>query len=246
MSIKTNPWASGPGEILSHGIQLLKKEDSDVNRRIAMISIDNSVELMMKTFLNLPKRISGITVSKKRYAEFSESFPRLIDALEEFAGHKVSDLNFGEIEWYHRLRNELYHQGNGLTVERQKVETYATLAQILYKNLFGFNLIEDETVTDKSDLTEYLEMWGRFELIVQSRKSDYQAFNKSTIEILNELVESNLIEKEDLEIIDLYRLYRNKLVYSEISVDEIPVPELKSYKPFILRIITKIQGSEIH
>ena len=246
MSIKKNPWASGPGEILNHGLQLLEKEDSDVNRRIAMISIDNSVELMIKTYLNLPRRISGISVSRKRYAEFSESFPKLIDALEEFASDKVSDLNFGEIEWYHRLRNELYHQGNGLTVERQKVETYAIMARILFKNLFGFDLIEDVTTTDKLDLSKYLEMWGRFEQIVQSKKVNYKPFSKSTIEILNELVESNLIEKEDLKIIDQYRLYRNKLVHSQINLDEIPVPELNSYMPFIMNIITKIQGFEIH
>jgi hypothetical protein len=38
-----NPWASGPGEILRHGLDLLKREN-DTNRRLAMISIDNAVE----------------------------------------------------------------------------------------------------------------------------------------------------------------------------------------------------------
>ena len=52
--------------------------------------------------------------------------------------------------------------------------------------------------------------------------------------------------KEDLKIIDQYRLYRNKLVHSQINLDEIPVPELNSYMPFIMNIITKIQGFEIH
>jgi hypothetical protein len=49
------PWASGPGEILRHGLDLLRK-DSDTNRRLAMIAIDNAVELMIKTYLGLPKR----------------------------------------------------------------------------------------------------------------------------------------------------------------------------------------------
>jgi hypothetical protein len=62
MSLDKNPWASGPGEILNHGLDLLKSKDSDVNRRIAMISIDNSVELMIKTFLNLPNRITGVNM----------------------------------------------------------------------------------------------------------------------------------------------------------------------------------------
>lgn len=50
----TSPWASGPGEILRHGLGLLD-DDSDVNRRLAMIAIDNAVKLMIKTYLGLPR-----------------------------------------------------------------------------------------------------------------------------------------------------------------------------------------------
>lgn len=112
------PWASGPGEILKHGLELLK-EDSDTNRRLAMISIDNAVELMMKTYLGLPQRVTGLRISRSEYQEFAESFPKLLDALEKYVGDKIDGINLGEIEWYHRICNELYHQSNGLTVERQ-------------------------------------------------------------------------------------------------------------------------------
>jgi hypothetical protein len=99
-----SPWVSGPGEILRHGLELLKK-DSDRNRRLAMISIDNAVELMMKTYLGLPKRITGLTLTRKEYAECSESFPRLLDAMENFASDRLAGIDLGNIEWYHRLRN---------------------------------------------------------------------------------------------------------------------------------------------
>lgn len=69
------PWASGPGEILRHGLALLKK-DSDSNRRLAMIAIDNAVELTIKTYLGLPKRVTGIGISRKDFQEISENFPR--------------------------------------------------------------------------------------------------------------------------------------------------------------------------
>jgi hypothetical protein len=68
-STEQSPWASGPGEILRHGLELLKK-DFDRNRRLAMISVDNSVELMMKTYLGLPKRITGLTITRKEYDRF--------------------------------------------------------------------------------------------------------------------------------------------------------------------------------
>ncbi len=104
-----------------------------------MIAIDNAVELTIKTYLGLPKRITGLTISRKEFAEIAESFPSLLDAVEKYAQDKLAGVNLGEIEWYHRLRNQLYHQGNGLTVERDKVEVYAELANVLFKNLFGLS-----------------------------------------------------------------------------------------------------------
>jgi hypothetical protein len=113
MTRRNQPWASGPAEILQHGINLLKT-DTDANRRLAMLSIDNAVELMVKTYLGLPKRVTGLRISRADLAEINESFPRLLDALEQHASDKLDGIDLGEIDWYHRLRNELYHQGNGL------------------------------------------------------------------------------------------------------------------------------------
>ena len=133
------PWASGPSEILQHGLSLLDK-DSDSNRRLEMLSIDNAVELTIKTYLSLPRRISEINLSRKEYQEISESFPQLLDALEKHTSDKLNGIDLGEIEWFHRLRNELYHHGNGLTIDRDKVEIYAELEKLLFQNLFGFNV----------------------------------------------------------------------------------------------------------
>jgi len=149
MATSDPPWASGPGEILRHGISLLKK-DNDSNRRLAMIAIDNAVELTIKTYLGLPKRVTAIGISRKEFQEISENFPAMLDALEKHASDKLTGVDLGEVEWYHRLRNQLYHQGNGLTVERNKVEIYAQLANTLFQNLFGVKLVE--TVSQATDL----------------------------------------------------------------------------------------------
>lgn len=133
------PWASGPGEILRHGLGLLR-EDTDTNRRLAMIAIDNAVELTIKTYLGLPKRITGLHVPRKELSEISESFPALLDAIERHAHDKLLGIDLGEIEWYHRLRNELYHQGNGLTVERDKVNVYAQLAIVSSRTYLALSL----------------------------------------------------------------------------------------------------------
>ncbi len=149
------PWASGPGEILRHALKLLKK-DSDTNRRLAMILIDNAVELTLKTYLGLPGRVTGIKIGRDKFRDISESFPKLLDAMEEHADEKLAGIDLGQVEWYHRLRNELYHQGNGLTVERQKVDVYAELAKLLYMNLFGSEIEVEED--------EQMELLGAFML----------------------------------------------------------------------------------
>jgi hypothetical protein len=103
------PWASGPAEILQHGINL-PQDDTDANRRLAMLSIDNAVELMIVTYLGLPKRITKLQITRKEVDEIKHRFPLMLEKLEQHASDKLLGIELGEIEWYHRLRNELYHQ----------------------------------------------------------------------------------------------------------------------------------------
>ena len=113
------PWATGPGEILRHGLDLLKN-DSDTNRRLAMISIDNAIELMIKTFLGLPKRVNGLAIPRKEYQEMAESFPKLLDGLEQRAPEKLDGIDLGTIEWYHRCKRP----ANDLLEIRPPVRVY--------------------------------------------------------------------------------------------------------------------------
>ena len=123
------PWSEGPKELLQHAVGHIA-HDGDFDRRIAMISIDNAVELMVKTFLSLPRRKLGTKgPSRKQLEEASNSFPSVLDLLEEFAGERLTGVSLDEIEWYHRIRNQLYHSGNGITVEVARVQTYLSLAK---------------------------------------------------------------------------------------------------------------------
>lgn len=51
-------------------------------------------------------------------------------------------------------------QGNGLTVERSKVEVYAELAKLLFSNLFGFDL-DIEEKGQREVLSEFIAAWSR-------------------------------------------------------------------------------------
>ena len=51
--ISRKPWTDGPRELIQHALDHLVLGD-DFDRRIAMVSIDNAVELTIKTYLGLP------------------------------------------------------------------------------------------------------------------------------------------------------------------------------------------------
>lgn len=219
----TPPWATGPGEILRHAMDLLRN-DSDVNRRLAMISIDNAVELMLKTYLGLPRRVTGLAIPRRDQEEFSQSFPKLLDAAETYVSDKLVGINVGEIEWYHRLRNELYHQGNGLTVEREKVEVYAELANLLFANLFGFPLIEPQD-DPSSLLGDFMAEWIDFERVLDKFLAG-SATRQITSDAIRQLRAANIISADEVNDIMELRLLRNDVIHGRTDHAKVITPEL--------------------
>ena len=157
------PWTDGPRELLQHAVDHLA-QGGDFDRRIAMVSIDNAVELTVKTYLGLPKRARTSTgPGRKELEDASESFPALLDLLEKYAPDRLVGLSLDDIEWYHRIRNQLYHSGNGITVERSKVETYLELAMGLFESLFGYVPELSHTAAVRTSTGEFLDLWVQFE-----------------------------------------------------------------------------------
>ena len=157
------PWTDGPRELIQHAIDHIAL-GSDFDRRIAFISVDNAVELMTKTYLGLPERARGSKGPARRELEqASESFPALLSLLESFAAPKLTGLSLDDIEWYHRLRNQLYHSGNGITVDRSKVEAYLQLSLALFECLFDFKINAESTSAAQTKTGEFLELWNEFQ-----------------------------------------------------------------------------------
>jgi hypothetical protein len=208
----TKPWIEGPLELLKHGIEHLEL-GSGFDTRIAMISIDNAVELMIKTYLGLPSRVTNITgLSRRRYEEISQNFSSLLDAFEEFAPDKIVGIELGDIEWFHRLRNQLYHEGNGITAERGKVEGYAEIAKILLANLFG--VVVEELIKEKP-LRENLEqklfrLRDKYMVVKKDRYTPLPTLVRQ-LEVAGNLPES-YTQKLNLE-----RQFRNELVHGVVT-----------------------------
>jgi hypothetical protein len=195
-----------------------------------MIIIDNAVELTIKTFLGLPKRITGIHVPRARYQEVSESFPKLLDALEEFASEKLDGIDLGEIEWYHRLRNQLYHQGNGLTVERDKVTVYSELAKLLYLRLFDEQLQVGE-LPDTHTLGEFIFRWARLEkgLISYSESvADTHGRTPNVLAAIHVLGQEGKMSSEQYEKFRYVQDARNKLIHGQGTASELITKDVRA------------------
>ena len=221
---------TGPKELLVHGINHINLP-TDFDVRMGMICIDNSVELMIKTYLGLPKRVTGIQgLSRTKYNEIVQSFPKLLDALEEYCPDKLTGIDLGDIEWFHRLRNELYHNGNGITVEKTKVLIYAEIAKNLFLNLFDIPIIEEDELSDTNLVGEYITNWIKFEKLLNTKDDKFiPPFKK-----IRELYDSGEInEKNYREFVELNK-FRNDLVHGQKE------PEKKS-----LKIMTEVLNKSI-
>ena len=135
--MKRETWTTGPTELLEHAVQHISS-GTTFDYRIALISIDNAVELIAKTFLRQPERVRGSKgPSRKEYDENSSSFPKLFNLLEKYSGDRIHGVNLGDIEYYHQVRNKLYHEAPVLSADPKDVDSYLQVAKVLMKQLLG-------------------------------------------------------------------------------------------------------------
>lgn len=155
------PWIAGPKELLEHAVEHLQAGEP-FDLRISFISIDNAVELTIKTYLRLPRRErEGKGPSREHIEAATHSFPKLLDLLEIHAGDLLEGIEIGDIEWYHHTRNLLYHDGNGITVERAAVEAYLEIARILFEVLFGHEI--SLPTAPQTEIVQFIESWREAE-----------------------------------------------------------------------------------
>ncbi|WMN10843.1 hypothetical protein QYS49_36215 [Marivirga salinae] len=156
-------WASGAIELLKHADDHISKGEA-FDQRIAFISIDNSVETAIRTFINIPFSLSGVKFSFKEKEDAGNSFPRMLNLVIDKASDKVSNIELSDVEFYHRLRNQLYHDGTGLSVDKNHLEAYRTIAELLLRNLFQ---IEISYSTSDNSLSTLILSWEEINKLIR-------------------------------------------------------------------------------
>lgn len=133
------PWARGPFELIKHADGHLTG-GSDTDRRIALIGFDNAIEVCIDVFIKLhPKLRGGLELQNEDVARATRNYHTKIEWLDKYADEKQLKLDFSieEIVWYHSLRNELYHSGNGMVPEMHVLEAARSAAIAVFTTLFG-------------------------------------------------------------------------------------------------------------
>lgn len=210
------PWVTGPKELLEHAIAHIPG-GSSFDFRIALISIDNAVELAIKTFLGLPERSRGAPgPSRRELDQASQSFPELLDLLEKHASAKIQGCDLGDIEWYHRLRNDLYHNGNGITVDAAKVDSYLQIAKLLFEALFGEKIVEQSSPPPDS-LGDFIVLWAKLEKRARKLGSQIlpkeKSLNDSLLRVMDGLVAKGQITGKYRSRLDTIARTRNEIVH---------------------------------
>ena len=201
-------WASGALELLKHAYSHIEL-NSAFDKRMAFISIDNCVEISIRCFLALPKSKSGIKVSRSEREATIGSFPQLLELLVTRAPDRLSGLDTTDIEHYHRIRNTLYHEGTGLSVDEEYLLAYRGIAEILMQNLFDVTMKPPES---RPSLETLIHNWNRIDKLVKTAL-DNAGFT-STFK-WEEAVAADLLNQADVTNLTELRMERNRLVHSD-------------------------------
>ncbi|RLI96478.1 MAG: hypothetical protein DRP00_05265 [Candidatus Aenigmatarchaeota archaeon] len=132
------PWVKGPLELLEHGAEHLRV-GREKDLRFAIIHVDNALEVAFKVYVEYEKRLVPGIIKKKDWVEIKQSFRRLLDIISKKTDF-ISDELYSAIIYYHDLRNEVYHRGDGITVRKEDVDNYLQIASNLFNKMFGVSV----------------------------------------------------------------------------------------------------------
>jgi hypothetical protein len=130
------PWMRGPFELIRHAEGHLRAK-GDTDRRIALIGFDNAIEVSIDMFVRLhPTARAGFELRREVVDQALRNYHTKIEFLDNHVQTLQIKLSIpvDEIVWYHQLRNELYHAGNGMVPEVRVIEgaRSAALAVVYY------------------------------------------------------------------------------------------------------------------
>jgi hypothetical protein len=173
------PWAKGPFELIVHAEEHLRKGD-DFDRRIALISFDDAIEVAITTYLTLqPVLRKNREYPRAKVEEWLRNFPTKLGFLDQELVARSSSwtVEKNHILWAHDHRNEQYHGGKKGTPEQDVLAIARSAALWVFGLLFEIGDVEAvvEEAVEKRPLPQ----------IVPLRKAEYDEAIDSAIDPIN-------------------------------------------------------------
>ena len=197
MAVK--PWADGAFELLVHG-ELHLRGGSDFDKRIALISFDNCIEVAVNIHLSLnPLQRAGINYRRNDIDLWSQNFHTKLDFFfDTFSTSKALTFDKIDVIHTHNIRNDQYH-GKIQSVPRiQDVERVQEYATTIFSELFFIQDIEYEV----DEAIKYLEIAG-----FNANQSIFAEYD-------------DLIDEEYEEVIIAEEIYKVSEILKNTDLDE--------------------------
>jgi len=149
------PWAARPFELIYHA-EIHYRRGSDYDRRLALISFDNSIEISIATYLSLkPIQRENRQYPKEDVKKWMSNYHSKIDffILEIQKRGLPEYKEKAEIVWYHDQRNEHYHGGGFSVPEQGTLDGIREVALWIFSVLYEASEVEAklDAAISKSD-----------------------------------------------------------------------------------------------
>ena len=148
------PWAFGAFELLLHA-ELHYRAGNDFDRRIALISFDNSIEVSISTYLSLhPMQRKNRQYANADIAKWLTNFNAMLDFLSQECVQRSVNMgaDVAHMLWYHKIRNEQYHEG------KATIPNADSLSGIRHAALWAFSMLYEVMDVEKLLETRILQL----------------------------------------------------------------------------------------
>jgi hypothetical protein len=221
-------WMKGPYELIKHASGHLKDGD-DTDRRLALISFDQAIEVSIDAFINLPHRLRKKNINKDDIKQAQANFHTKIEFLEKYFFEELEDPELpDEIVWCHKLRNEIYHSGNGMSPELHVVMAAQKASVKVFEAVFNqkaqelLDFLPDQAVEGNvfsgkglTDEMEFLTLYMELDRLAPQLMSVSNIMPKQHGKGWSNLVKAHPALKVHLEELNSISALRNAIVHGK-------------------------------
>jgi len=151
------PWMVKPFELILHG-EIHRLSGTDYDKRLALISFDNSIEVSISSYLCLPSSLKKYP--KEFINTWLRNFQRKLLFIEEYLrrekNYQEGDVKKlkEELQWLHTERNKQYHESSSSIPDENTLEKMREKAIWAFSTLFEIQVSDVENLV-KSELVQF-------------------------------------------------------------------------------------------